>query len=93
MLGEEQWLWLKKELSKPGADLVVIGSSIQFVAEKHRFEKWANFPKCKGRILKLIGELGVKGVLLSVEIVTTVRYPAKREPTLVIRSTTSLRVD
>ena len=63
MLGEVQWLWLKKELSKPGADLVVIGSSIQFVAEKHRFEKWANFPKCKGRILKLIGELGVKGVL------------------------------
>lgn len=63
MLGEKQWLWLKKELSKPGADLVVIGSSIQFVAEKHRFEKWANFPKCKGRVLKLIGELGVKGVL------------------------------
>jgi alkaline phosphatase D len=63
MLGEEQWLWLSKELSKQGADLIVIGSSIQFVAEKHRFEKWANFPKCKSRLLKLIGELGVKGVL------------------------------
>ena len=62
MLGEEQWLWLSKELSKQGADLIVIGSSIQFVAEKHRFEKWANFPKCKSRLLKLIGELGVKGV-------------------------------
>jgi len=63
MLGDEQWLWLSKELSKQGADLIVIGSSIQFVAEKHRFEKWANFPKCKSRLLKLIGELGVKGVL------------------------------
>ena len=63
MLGEEQWHWLSKELSKKGADLIVIGSSIQFVAEKHRFEKWANFPKCKSRLLKLIGELGVKGVL------------------------------
>ena len=63
MLGELQWKWLKEELSKPGADLVLIGSSVQFVAEKHRFEKWANFPKCKARMLKLIHDTGARGVI------------------------------
>jgi alkaline phosphatase D len=63
MLGEMQWKWLKDELSKPGADLVLIGSSVQFVAEMHRFEKWANFPKCKARMLKLIHDTGARGVI------------------------------
>ena len=63
MLGEPQWVWLKGELSRPGADLVLIGSSTQFVAEKHPYERWANFPKAKTRMLKLISECGAKGVL------------------------------
>jgi len=62
-LGEPQWVWLKGELSRPGADLVLIGSSTQFVAEKHPYERWANFPKAKTRMLKLISECGAKGVL------------------------------
>ena len=45
ILGESQWGWLEQELSRPGADLVLIGSSIQFASEKHPYEKWANFPK------------------------------------------------
>lgn len=63
MLGESQWAWLKKELSRPGADLVLIGSSIQFVAEKHPFERWANFPNSKARFLQLIADCGTRGVV------------------------------
>ncbi|NCY21328.1 alkaline phosphatase family protein [bacterium] len=63
MLGEAQWLWLKGELSRPGADLVVIGSSTQFVAEAHPYERWANFPKSKSRLLQLIADCGTTGVI------------------------------
>lgn len=63
MLGEAQWAWLKGELSRPGADLVVIGSSTQFVAEAHPYERWANFPKSKARFLQLIADGGTKGVI------------------------------
>lgn len=63
ILGESQWKWLEEELSRPGADLVLIGSSIQFVSEKHPYEKWANFPKAKERFLQLIARTRAKGVI------------------------------
>ena len=63
MLGEGQWSWLKGELSRPGADLIVIGSSTQFVAEGHPYERWANFPKAKARCLQLIADTAAKGVI------------------------------
>jgi alkaline phosphatase D len=33
ILGEEQWAWLEKELSQSDAEVTIIGSSIQFIAE------------------------------------------------------------
>ena len=54
ILGESQWSWLREELARPGASLMILGSSIQFVSEQHRFEKWANFPKAKNRMLELL---------------------------------------
>jgi alkaline phosphatase D len=63
ILGSRQWDWLEKELSRPGADLVVIGSSIQVLAEQHRFEKWANFPKAKARLWEILRKSGAKGVV------------------------------
>ena len=63
MLGETQWVWLRGELSRPGANLVIIGSSTQFVPEAHPFERWANFPKSKARLLQLIADGGTKGVI------------------------------
>lgn len=62
-LGESQWKWLEGELKKPGADLVVIGSSIQVLAQEHRFEKWGNFPKAKDRLYRTIRESGARGVV------------------------------
>lgn len=85
MLGEGQWSWLKGELSRTGADLIVIGSSTQFVAEGHPYERWANFPKAKARFLRLIADTAAKGVIflsgdrhngeISCQKNTPARYP------------------
>ncbi len=63
ILGSRQWDWLEKELSRPGASLVVIGSSIQVLASQHRFEKWANFPKARERLLQVLKKAGSHAVI------------------------------
>jgi alkaline phosphatase D len=65
ILGEKQWEWLAEQLAKPGAELIVIGSSIQVLADQHRFEKWGNFPKAKERLFRLIRETHAHVVLVS----------------------------
>lgn len=63
ILGERQWKWLREELGKSPANLVVIGSSIQVLANQHRFEKWGNFPRARERLFRLIRESGARGVI------------------------------
>ncbi len=62
ILGRQQWQWLEALLSQP-ADLRLIGSSIQFVAKDHSYEKWANFPLERQRLLDLIAETKAGGVI------------------------------
>jgi alkaline phosphatase D len=64
MLGEAQWNWLQSELESSEAQINIIGSSIQVIAEDHRFEKWANFPQSRQRLLDLITESEAQGVVL-----------------------------
>lgn len=64
ILGEEQWNWLHKELESSEAQINIIGSSIQVIAEDHGFEKWANFPQSRQRLLNLIAESKAQGVVL-----------------------------
>lgn len=54
LLGAAQWAWLEGELKKP-ADVRVIASSIQVLADGHRFEKWGNFPHERTRLINLLG--------------------------------------
>ncbi len=54
VLGEEQWRWLENQLVASEAQVHIIGSSIQLVAEEHGFEKWSNFPKAHQRFYELI---------------------------------------
>ncbi len=54
ILGEQQWSWLEKQLRNSDAQLHIIGSSIQFIAEEQIYEKWANFPAARKRMLRLI---------------------------------------
>ncbi len=64
ILGEEQWLWLEKELRESKAAVNFIGGGIQFIPEEHPHEKWANFPQARERLFKLIGDSKAKGVML-----------------------------
>ena len=64
VLGEAQWAWLEAELRESDAQIHLIGNGIQFLPEDHRYEKWANFPTERRRLLDLIGRTGVPGVVL-----------------------------
>ena len=62
MLGEQQWKWLAEQLKAP-AELRLIGSSVQFVADEHGWEKWGNFPRERQRLLRLLRETKAAGVI------------------------------
>ena len=62
ILGEQQWLWLEDQLSRP-ARIRIIASSIQFVPEFSGWESWANFPFEKRRLLDLIAAKQINGVV------------------------------
>ena len=62
MLGAAQWAWLAEELRKP-AELRLIVSSTQVLAEGHGWERWGNFPLERQKLFDTIRESGAKGVV------------------------------
>jgi alkaline phosphatase D len=62
VLGEPQWKWLAEQFKTP-AEVRLIGSSIQFVADEHGSEKWGNFPKERERLLDLLRQSQAAGVI------------------------------
>lgn len=64
ILGEAQWTWLENELSSSEADLNIICSGIQVLPNEHPFEKWANFPQERERLLSLMANSGARGIML-----------------------------
>ena len=62
MLGSEQWDWLKEQLSQP-ANLRLIVSSIQIIADGHGWESWRVLPKERQKLYQLIAETQSNGVL------------------------------
>ncbi|MGV3632652.1 MAG: alkaline phosphatase D family protein [Bacteroidota bacterium] len=62
ILGEEQWLWLEKELLKK-ADVRIICSGTQYGVSYNGYEAWANFPLEQERMLALIRKTRAEGVL------------------------------
>jgi len=63
MLGEAQWAWLENIFATKPAKLRLIGSSIQFVSDQHRWEKWANFPTERDRFIALAKKHNVSGII------------------------------
>jgi len=63
ILGEEQWRWLETEFQKP-ANFRILVSSIQVLPEQHGFEKWANFPHERKRLLNLIEKNKLKNLVI-----------------------------
>ena len=62
-LSNEQWVWLEEELKKP-ADLRILVSSIQLIANDHSFEKWGLFPHEREKFFKLLQNLKVKNLVV-----------------------------
>lgn len=63
MLGEAQWAWLRQELAEP-AQLRLVYSSVQVLAEGHGFERWGNFPLELDRLFRLVQQTRAGGVIL-----------------------------
>ncbi|MEA2803313.1 MAG: alkaline phosphatase, partial [Rhodospirillaceae bacterium] len=63
MLGPVQWAWLAGELRKP-AEIRLIVSSTQVLAEGHGWERWGNMPLERQKFLDTIRDSGAKGVVL-----------------------------
>ena len=63
MLGEAQWDWLAEELQKP-ADLRLIVSSIQVIADGHGWEAWRTMPAEREKFYNLLDQSGAEGIVL-----------------------------
>lgn len=63
MLGDTQWAWLAEQLRRP-AEVRLIVSSTQVLAEDHGFECWHNLPAERDKLIALIEETRAKGVIL-----------------------------
>lgn len=64
ILGAAQWAFLEEELRRP-ADLRLIVSSIQVIADGHGWEKWGNFPRAQQRLFDLIAQTKAQGVIFA----------------------------
>lgn len=62
LLGRAQWEWLGEQL-RLDAQVRIIATSIQFVADDHHFEKWGNFPHERERLIAMINSARASGVI------------------------------
>lgn len=62
LLGEAQWAWLEERLREP-AELRLIVSSIQVLAQGHGWERWGNLPGERARLFELLRTTKANGVV------------------------------
>lgn len=63
MLGPAQWAWLNDQLSRP-ADIRLLVSSIQVLAQDHGWERWMTMPHERAKLFNLIHSTGAEGVII-----------------------------
>ncbi len=62
MMSEDQWAWLERQLRVP-AELRLIASSVQVLSDFTGRESWANLPRERERLIRLIARTGARGVV------------------------------
>lgn len=62
MLGDAQWHWLARQLREP-AELRLLVSGVQVLADGHGWERWGNFPRERQRLYRLIADTRAGGVV------------------------------
>jgi alkaline phosphatase D len=63
MLGETQWQWLEQQLQQP-ADVRILATSLQFLAEFSGWESWANLPHERARFLALLDKYQIDNLVI-----------------------------
>ena len=63
LLGDAQWQWLEEQLKQP-AELRLIVSSTQIIANEKGMDEWGVFPRERQRLFDLIKTTGASGILL-----------------------------
>jgi alkaline phosphatase D len=62
MLSDAQWAWLEAQLRQP-AEIRIVASSIQVLADGHDFEAWETLPREQARLFHAIAAAGARGVV------------------------------
>ncbi len=62
ILGPDQWKWLEQQLRVP-AELRILASSFQVVADEKGMESWGNFPHERQRLYDLIAATKAEGAV------------------------------
>jgi alkaline phosphatase D len=62
MLGEPQWAWLEAELRRP-AEIRILASSLQVLADFAGWEGWINFARDQARLFQLIHNTRAEGLI------------------------------
>ncbi|TGM06151.1 alkaline phosphatase family protein [Leptospira jelokensis] len=94
MLGEEQWVWLENELSKP-SDLLVFVSSVQVIPTEQPFEKWNNLPMEREKLIQSLHKAKSKDIVIlsgDRHIAEIHEYKTPNERTLVEMTSSSLNL-
>jgi len=63
LLGKAQWVWLAEQLKQP-AELRLIASSTQIIADEKGMDEWGNYPLERQRLIDLLRDTKVNGVIL-----------------------------
>ncbi|KAF0111654.1 MAG: alkaline phosphatase D [Hyphomonadaceae bacterium] len=63
MLGPQQWVWLEQKLQEP-AEIRLVISSIQLVADGHGWEAWATMPAQRQKFYDLVKSTNAGGVII-----------------------------
>jgi len=64
VLDEEQWAWLRTQLTNSTASAHLIVSSVQVLTSAAAVESWGHFPRERRRLLSLLEETRPRGALL-----------------------------
>jgi alkaline phosphatase D len=63
LLGQQQWAWLEDQLKQP-ADIRLIVSSTQVIADQKAMDEWGNYPLERQRLFNLIKNTAAQGVII-----------------------------
>lgn len=64
ILGPEQWQWLEQEMMRVDAELLLLVSGTQVLPFKHKYEKWADWPEARTRLIDLMNRSPYKNIII-----------------------------